>query len=128
MLRFSFNQGLNDLHITPNFVTKSYTVTSLHSEICRVSTFSLWSCQLHRPNIVSVRLNLKSNLNFFGLKIVPASLYQIKIFGPGKITVISYRPLFCKNLPWKNLVFIPKTFLYKSTLKPFWMLFCYFFR
>ena len=116
-------QWLENLDITPNFVSKSDTMPSLHSEISRVFAFSLWSCQIHSPNIVGIGLNLMSHLNGLSLQIITTGLNKIKILGPSKLTIVTNSPLFCENLTRSNLVLVTEVFFYKSTLIPYRLFF-----
>jgi len=54
--------GSYDLNITPNFVTESNTMASLHPKVSGVSSLGLRSLKFNHPDVVRINLHLMSDL------------------------------------------------------------------
>ena len=104
-----------DKDVTPNFMTESYFVASLHSKVCGVSTRSFWCLQQDFPNIVVSWHHNSLNRHLFCIHLISAGLKENYICWPCDFSTITVCPLFSKSLTWHYLVLITNAFLHKAT-------------
>lgn len=121
-LRHYFFFWLDNLNITPDFVSKANTVASLHSKECGVLSFHLRSSKFDSPDIIAIRLNCIFNLDLLSFHIVPTCLNQIEILRPGDLSIISQGPLLHKDLSRCDLMLVSETFFNESALVANWLL------
>jgi len=91
-------------------------VSSLHSEVCGVAAFVLWSLALYGHFSHGISLNLMPKLNWLCSNVITSSLEELDISWPRGFTIIPENPSLGKFSTSLNFMLVIDAFLHKASL------------